>query len=251
MPDIFVPAKDKKEENNEQKATLKKEAKKELQKELKSRADQRRERRKAQVSEKLAAKELDKHTFIGSPIGPFSHFKVRPDGVRFYEQDDDERVLLLARKHLATNIPWLLIGVILVILPFFIYFLHLFTDIAPSFILTTRTITVLGFAYYILIFCYLFVNYITWYYNVTLITNKKVIEITFQDIIYHHVSITKINLIEDINYVQAGFFGSVFGYGNVFLETAGRALKFEFEAVPNPDKIVNLLENLTGGNVNA
>jgi hypothetical protein len=193
----------------------------------------------------------EKQTIINYPVGPFGSFKVRPKGVSFHEQEENEHVLLFLRKHFVTNISWLFFGIILIILPpIFFYFLNL-SDFFTNLLISPQAYFVLIYAYYLFVFCYMFVNYITWYYNSSLITNIKIVDVHFQDILYHDVSMTKLNLIEDVNYVQSGFFGSLFGYGDVYLETAGKAVRFDFLSIPNPDKVANLLENLIGGSANA
>jgi hypothetical protein len=230
MPDIFV--------SEEEKIT--KENKKPVE-----------EQRPDEVSKKVPMKEInkqeEKETIINSPIGPFSAFKVRPRGVHFNDQEEDEHVLLILRKHFATNILWMLFSILLLIIPpVFFNFFNL-SDFFASLSIPQTTSFILFFAYYLVVFCYMFVAYITWYYNASLITNKKVVDVHFQDILYHDVSMTKLNLIEDVNYVQSGFFGSLFSYGDVYLETAGKAVRFDFLSVPNPERVANLLENLIGG----
>jgi hypothetical protein len=201
---------------------------------------------KTETAKKTTTEPSEEQTIITSPIGPFSSFKVRPKGIHFHEQDEDEQVLLALRKHFVTNIPWILFGTILLALPCFLFYLFTFTNLLQRFIIPSQMLIVLTLAYYLLTLCYLFVSYITWYYNTDLITDKKVVDINFQDIIYHDVAMTKLNLIEDVHYVQSGFFASVFGYGDVAVETAGKTLTFRFESVPNPERIVNLVENLQG-----
>jgi hypothetical protein len=186
-------------------------------------------------------------TIIGSPIGAFSAFKVRPKGVHYHEQDEDEQILLILRKHFVTNITWILLSIIFSFLPLLIYYIYSYTNLLASFAMSPQASIVLVYGYYLTVFYYMFINYITWYYNASLITTKKIVDIHFQDIIYHDVSMTKLTLVEDVNYVQSGFFGSFFGYGNVLVETAGKSLKFDFMSVPNPERVVNLLENLIGG----
>ncbi len=251
MPDIFVPADKKKEEKKKiAKYSFEEEHPVMLHGEEIINELRKGSKKKELIASALKSpdsKQNGKYTIISSPVGPFSHFKVKPKGLRYHEQDEDEEILLLLRKHFVTNVPWILFGIILIFFPLFLIYLYNYTGLFSSFIFSFQTTIVLIFAYYLVVFCYLFVSYITWYYNADLITNKKVVDIHFQDIIYHHVSITKLNLIEDVNYVQSGFFASFFGYGDVFVETAGKTLTFSFMSVPNPERVVNLVEILIGG----
>ncbi len=251
MPDIFIPA----DKKIEQEKKIKHDAWEEEHPVMLHGEDVLTELRKGSKKKELITAALKspsdqsngKYTIISSPIGPFSAFKVKPKGIKYHEQDEGEQILLILRKHFVTNVPWIILGIILILFPFLLFYLFNFTNLLSGFLLSMQTIIVLTFSYYLVVFCFLFVSYITWYYNADLITNKKIVDIHFQDIIYHHVSITKLNLIEDVNYVQSGFFASFFGYGDVFVETAGKTLTFSFMCVPNPERVVNLVEILIGG----
>ena len=186
-------------------------------------------------------------TIISSAPGIFSSFKVRPRGIRFQEQEENEEVLLIFRKHIITNIPWLLFSLVLIIAPLALFSFFNLSELLQNFQVPPRSTMIIILGYYLLIFCYMFVNYITWYYNADLITNRKIVDINFQDIVYHNVSMTQLKLVENVNYVQAGFVPSFFGYGDVFIETAGKALTFRFYAVPHPGRVVSLVESLMEG----
>jgi hypothetical protein len=41
---------------------------------------------------------------------PFSAFMVNPRRIRLDMQDDEEEILLLLRRHIVTNVPWILIA---------------------------------------------------------------------------------------------------------------------------------------------
>ncbi len=199
---------------------------------------------------KTTSKKIEK-TKISNPPGLLSAFRVNPRGLHYNEQDEDEEILLLLRRHFITNTPWVFLSIILLISPFLIAFVFNLTDISFIFSISSSSLLIYISFYYLIVFAYMFINFITWYYNVSLITNKKLVDICFQDVIYHDVSMTKLNLIESVNYVQSGFFGSFFGFGNVYAETAGKSLRFDFISIPKPERVVNILEDLIGGSSDA
>lgn len=257
MPDIFIAdKKDKNEQKKEFKRRLTKEEEHPVMlhgKEVLNSTIKHINLNKLQEenSDKKIVTEKISQTTISNPPGLFSAFKVNPRGLHYNEQDEDEEILLLLRKHFVTNVSWIFLSIVLLLSPLLIAFIFNFTDISFIFSISSSSLLVYVSFYYLIVFAYMFINFITWYYNVSLITNKKVVDIHFQDVIYHDVSMTKLNLVEDVNYVQSGFFGSFFGFGNVYIETAGKSLRFDFISVPKPERVVNILENLIGGHASA
>ncbi|MBI4078816.1 MAG: hypothetical protein HY429_00800 [Candidatus Levybacteria bacterium] len=190
-------------------------------------------------------KNSDKQRLQENHLHALSSFCQNPVGMSFQNQDPDETILLVLRAHFITNIPWIAISVVLALLPFLLntFFpdaFAMFFPIQPA----VRTI-LFGF-YYLLILGYALVSFITWFYNIMFITNKRVVDVDFSDVIHHDIATTKLNLIEDIKYVQTGFLRSLFNYGDVFIQTAGESLNFEALAVPNPSLAVQIVGDLIG-----
>lgn len=185
----------------------------------------------------------------GEKVKFLSSFKIKPQGISFRDQAEDEEIFLFLRRHFITNVPWLITTFILVTLPLFgliIYDSSLFPFKVP---LGYTLILVLF--YYLIVASFAFLSFLNWFYNTSLVTDKRVVDIDFSDIIYHDIAITKLDLIEDVDYVQTGFIRSFFNYGDVFIQTAGEKLNFDFLAVPHPEKVIDVVQNLMGGDRNA
>lgn len=195
---------------------------------------------KGKVEEKIESSSNKIHVYL------LHSFFENPEGVSFEDLEEDEKILLFVRRHLNTNIHWFFITGILFLVPIILFILK--DNLSPlSFLdLPTRFIVVLTAFYYLLLITYFYVNYITWYFNLVLITNKRIIEVSFADLVYKNVSATKINLIQDASYKQVGVLRSFFDYGDVLLQTAGSLDNFLFEAVPKPEKVVQIVEGLIG-----
>lgn len=180
----------------------------------------------------------------------FSSFCQNPTDISFKEQEKGEEILLFLRRHFITNIPWVLGVFILIIIPFLIVTLsssHVFSEEIFSFIKLPAGFTVLLFLfYYLLIFTFAFVNFISWYFNVSLITEKRVVDVNFSDLVYKNVSATKLSLVQDASFLQIGVIQSLFDYGDVLIQTAGSLDNFNLKAVPYPEKTVQIVESLIG-----
>ena len=186
------------------------------------------------------------------PHGKKAHFHVMssycedPAGVKFTNSVEDEILLLFLRRHFVTNTPWILKAIALSLVPVIFEVLGSFGYISSDFVDSSGKFIVYSFYYFFILSGYVFVNYMTWFYNISLVSNKRIIDIDFSDIVFENVAATKLSQVQDVNYAQIGIIRSIFDYGDVLVQTAGTALNFEFLAVPHPEKIIKVIHNLIG-----
>lgn len=175
----------------------------------------------------------------------FSAYCERPEAVTFETQEEDETILLLLRKSFITNIPWLVLGGVFAIIPFII--IHFIpTGNTPLSLISGQFVFVLLFFYYLVILSYMLVSFITWYFNTSLITSKRIVDIDFSDLVYKNIAETKMDLVQDVSFTEAGVIRTLFNYGDVLVQTAGALDNFDLHAVPHPDRTVDIIETLIG-----
>ncbi|HVZ67519.1 MAG TPA: hypothetical protein VG917_04605 [Patescibacteria group bacterium] len=168
-----------------------------------------------------------------------------PADVTFENQEEDEEIILLVRRDLITNVPWLLAAIILIFIPPLI---SLFSDLfAPFFTVSPETQLVAVLFYYLIVIGFIIVQYTLWYFNVGLVTNKRIVDLNLSGILFKQVAETRLNLIEDVSYSQIGTIRSVFDYGDVFMQTAGTNENFEFDRAPEPALVTRIIADLIGG----
>lgn len=173
----------------------------------------------------------------------FASFCESPSNVTFQTQDADEHVLLFLRKSQWVNAPWIIATAVLLLVPVVIFFFQgSFTMFLPSLKVTLILLPL----YYLFVAIYAFVNFMTWYYNVALITDKRVIDVDFHQVVLKDVAETKLTLVQDVSYNQDGVFPNIFGYGFVLIQTAGTLDNFEFHNLPQPARVVEVVESLIG-----
>lgn len=197
-----------------------------------------------------------KDSMIKSTLASENHmhtltsFCQNPTNISFENQEHDEKILLILRAHFITNTSWILTSFFLIIIPPVLNMVSSELHIFP-FSLSGNLSFVLFAFYYILVFIFIFINFMTWFYNITFVTNKRIVDVDFSNIVHHDIAATKLNLIEDVKYVQIGFLRSLFNYGNVFMQTAGEKENFEAIAVPKPALAIQIIGNLIGGRQHA
>lgn len=181
----------------------------------------------------------DVHKLSGHSHNPFAAFYYMPDNIRLETQEPEEKIILFLRKHPITNIPWILAAVALLFAPL------LFFDGFPIFsFLPERFQTVAVLFWYLLTIAFILEQALSWFFNVYVITDERILDVDFYNLIYREVSDAKIDKIQDVTYKVGGVAAAIFNYGGVFIQTAGSLPNFEFLAVPNPAGVTRILQGL-------
>jgi hypothetical protein len=172
----------------------------------------------------------------------YTAFWNHPMGVSFAEQEAGEEIILILRRHFVTNFPWIVFAIILSILPIFYPILIAFF---PFPLPSGSTLGLITAFYYLLIFGFLLTNFTLWYFHIGIVTNLRVVDIDLDGILYRQVTEAKIENIEDVTYRQIGFITSLFNYGNVIVQTAGAEENIEYDRVPKPSQVADIIGDLS------
>jgi len=96
----------------------------------------------------------------------------------------------------------------------------------------------------------LFLIFVFYYLTVEIITDIRIVDIHQIGLFDHVISELHIDKIEDVTSETSGLFGTIFGYGEVMVQTSGTEEHFKFEDVPNPAGIEKMLLDLYEKNSN-
>ena len=154
--------------------------------------------------------------------------------VRFEGESNEEETLFFLRAHPITNLNWVIMTALAIFLPITtLIFFAVATSIETPISIET---VLLGLgAWYLVVFGVAVQQFIGWFFNIYILTNKQVVDIDFFGLFHRKVSQTTLGNIQDVTYSKAGIFQNFFDYGNLFIQTAGTAMHFEFHAVPDPE----------------
>ena len=169
---------------------------------------------------------------------PFSAFAAKPVDTRFETQHSDEQILLLLRQHLVTQIQYLFVALGLIAMPILFNSVRLLSFLPERF----QLIALLG--WFLIVLGYVLEVFLSWFYNVYIITDERIIDVDFTSLLSKDISYAKLDNIEDITARTKGVLGAIFDYGDVIIQTAGTQANFEFTNVPHPSKVVAFLNEL-------
>jgi membrane protein YdbS with pleckstrin-like domain len=182
---------------------------------------------------KLTSKDLPT-----KPHSPLSSFFYYPDKVKFVNEDPEEKVILLLRRHPITNFHWILISFFLLIAPAFISVFSFFESLPGDYQ------TFFFALWYLITFGFMFEKFINWYFNVKIVTDERIIDVDFTNLLFREVSDANIDQIQEVSVEMGGAIRTFFNYGEVLIQTAAELPQIEFEAVPYPDKVAKVLREL-------
>jgi len=175
----------------------------------------------------------------------YSSLGINPEGLIFENQEQDEEIVLLVRRDLITNVPWIATALFLIFAPILVF---IFSDLVTPFIqVSPQTQLIITLFYYLIVTGFILVEFTLWYFNVGLVTNRRMIDLDVSGILYKHTAETRLELIEDVSYAQVGSIRSIFNYGDVLIQTAAKFANFEFDRAPEPAKIVRIIGSMIGG----
>lgn len=172
-----------------------------------------------------------------------SAFIERPERIRFETQSPQETIILLLRAHPITNLGWIIISLLLFVAPF-IFFNNLgFLGITPGPSIS-RISLIVTTVWELITFGYVFEQFLNYYFSVYIVTNLRVVDIDFINLLGKKVSDAQLSEIEDVTYTQNGVFRSIFNYGDVSIQTAGTKPEILFRAVPRPADVAQVVDEL-------
>lgn len=174
-------------------------------------------------------------------------FKAFPKGFNFHGKELDEQIVLVIRSHWIIYVPQLLLAILVLVFPIIIggvsSDLLENTSLFISLILTS-----------IMIAASIVVSAILkWYYNVSIITDQRVMDLDFPNVMSHSMTEAQLEHVEDVSHKQIGLLGSFFDVGTVYVQTAGTSQNLEFQNIPRPrdvqDILIDMLESKQKGEI--
>ncbi len=152
--------------------------------------------------------------------------------------------MLVVREHwFLLALKFLFIG-FLMLLPLIIGILLNTLKITFDSDLVDTLVAVAIQIYYLGLLIALFIVWVIYYLNVHIVSDQRIVDIDQVGLLFREVSELNIETIEDVTSQNMGLFGNFLNYGNVYIQTAGAAQRFEFNNVPNPGSVASLILQL-------
>jgi len=177
-------------------------------------------------------------SILGHTTGPLSATLVFPNYFNFSEKSDNEVIYTALRPHWFTNVPWIFLTIIMLLAPIIIKTV----PIKP--ILSSNIFSLILIFWYLVTFTFSLEKFISWYFNIFIITNMRVIDIDVHNLLDRKFAEAQICMIQDLSYKVSGVSQTFLNYGSIKIETAGESPDITFEKIAAPGKVMKLLQGL-------
>ena len=184
-----------------------------------------------------------------NPLSAFVYDSSNVSSIHFENQRTNESVKLLIRQHVVTNLPWIIIATCAVLANIFFAInfdtIAGFVGVNPENILfTTIDLQIISIVYFAGVGYYAILNFLRWYFNVLIVTDKRVIDVNFRPPFTWQTSQAQLEEIQDVRHTQGGLLGIIFNYGNIYVQTAGTRQNITINKIPNPNRVHEIIVRL-------
>jgi uncharacterized membrane protein YdbT with pleckstrin-like domain len=160
-----------------------------------------------------------------------------------FELEPGEQIIRTIRKHWIIFVIGLLPYLILGILPLFIpTALALF---APTHALTNGTMPAIAdflvYIWWLFLWIAAFGSFIRYFLNQWIITTTRIVDIEQHGFFDRQVSSFLLARVQDVTTNVSGVLATIFGFGSIDVETAGRDEKFIMHGLGNPEEVRDLI----------
>lgn len=157
----------------------------------------------------------------------------------------DEAIIKIIRKDLFIVFQKVLFFIVLIVLPIIFFYIFILANDTIMSGTASFPLLVLGASvYYLFIWIFFVFSFIDYYLDVWIITSERIIDIEQRGFFSRVVSEHNLLKIQDVTSEVHGFFPTIMQYGTCYVQTAGTVQRFNFNEVPHPEQIRNLIIGL-------
>jgi len=107
--------------------------------------------------------------------------------------------------------------------------------------------TALLLLWYLMTFAFGLERFLNWYFNVYIVTDRRIVDIDFNGLLYKNISECSHDRVQDVTYKTGGLLQTLFDFGDVYIQTAAEQREFEFRSIPQPGHVHDIVTDLAAG----
>lgn len=159
-----------------------------------------------------------------------------------------EHIEMLLRKHPIFLFWDIILFAILAAIPFGV--ILILQALSPTLLanqMLLPIIAVAGSIYYLAIWLFFFSTILDYYLDLWVVTNDRLIAVKQEGLFSRTISEMDLWLVQDVTSEVKGMGATIFGYGTLSLETAGKEERFHFVNVASPSSVRQHILDLAEG----
>jgi len=165
----------------------------------------------------------------------------------FVNQQDDERVFIIARRHFVDFIGYAIIIFALLLVPILIVaigYQGIGQAIATGGAIAYDILILVSAVYFMLLMVVAMTSWVGYYYNLLIVTDERIIEVAQKGFFSREMYELAFEQIEDVSYHTKGFLNTFFEVGDIEIQTAGTARNFYVRRIPYPQIVFRIIHDL-------
>lgn len=151
--------------------------------------------------------------------------------------EEEKKIIIFSHRHWIAFLSQIIISSILIIVPIVVIIL---LDIYyPKFSdgVLKNFLVLFSSAYYLLILTFIFNAWISYYFDIYILTDELIVDITQDGFFHRKVAQLSLLRVQDVSSNIKGFLPTLFAFGDVLVETAGeQSEEFLLKSIPNPQE---------------
>ncbi len=164
-------------------------------------------------------------------------FFENPENITFEGQEEGEKVILFLRQHFVVLLNWFVTVGLMVLVPFVFFGAVSMYEIDITSVISAEYWIIATILWYLITFGVLLERLVSWFNNTYILTNERIIDVDFHNLLSKKVSYAGLDNIEDVSQAVGGIARLFFDYGHVHIQTAAEQREFDFNSVPHPAKV--------------
>lgn len=160
--------------------------------------------------------------------------------------DKEKEIIIFVRRHWVAFLGQFILAFLMLVIPIVIAIIIYSLDLSLKITgLGINFLVLIASAYYLIAITFAFVSWVSFYYNVYIVTRGEIIEITQIGFFGRKISQLSLLRVQDVTSSMKGFLPTFFSFGDVLVETASEQKEtFLLQSVPNPQEISARIMNL-------
>ncbi len=155
---------------------------------------------------------------------------------------NEENLIIFLRRHwidfFSQILPIISISLILVVAYAIVVFFGPDRSSAPpEWQIIVFLITIASLFLWVLFF----VVFISYYLDVWIVTDERIIDIRQKGLFRREISELSLDNIQDLTTEIAGVIPTLYDFGDLFIQTAGKVARFTFVSIPHPERIRDII----------
>jgi len=152
------------------------------------------------------------------------------------KQKSYEKIEYLLRRHPLTFLPRVTLFIVLIAVPFIVYFLisSLYPNIFNGNILFPLAV-LLASIYFLTIYLFFYAQFLEFYLDSWIVTNDRIVDIEQHGLFSRTISELDLYRVQDVTVDVHGIFPTILKYGNVQVKTASQNVGIVFYNVHRPN----------------